>query len=96
MSDKLRKLSKQAMNEAVENKLSLRTMDALGREVDRMYGQYSKFSPGLKRLVAHETPFIAWYRNAVNFIYKTMPRDHPIVTTLINSADSATEEWRKG
>jgi hypothetical protein len=95
MSDKLRKLSKQAMNEAVENKLSLRTMDALGREVDRMYGQYSKFSPGLKRLVAHETPFIAWYRNAVNFIYKTMPRDHPIVTTLINSADSATEEWRK-
>jgi hypothetical protein len=95
MGDKLLKLSKKAMNEAVENKLSLRTMDALGREVDRMYGKYSKFSPTLKRLVAHETPFIAWYLNAVRFIYQTMPRDHPIATSLINSANSATEEWRK-
>jgi hypothetical protein len=95
MGDKLIKLSKKAMQEAVDNKLSLRTMDALGREVDRMYGKYSKFSPGLKRLVAHETPFIAWYLNAVRFIYKTMPTNHPVATAVINSATSATEEWRK-
>jgi hypothetical protein len=95
MPTKLVKLSKKAMNDAIENKLDLRTMDMLGREVDRMYGKYSKFPPGLKKFVSHETPFIAWYINAVNFIYKTMPRNHPIVTSVINNADTATREWRK-
>jgi hypothetical protein len=70
-------------------------MDALGREVDRMYGKYSKFSPGLKGAIAHETPFIAWYLNAVKFIYHTMPKNHPIATSVINNADVATREWRK-
>jgi hypothetical protein len=95
MSDKLFKLSKKAMSEAVDGKLDVRTVDMLGREVDRMYGQYSKFNPTIRKMVAHETPFIAWYLNAVRFIYKTLPRDHPVVTSVIAGAYEATEEWRK-
>lgn len=95
MDDQLMKLSKKAMNDAIENKLNLRTMDMLGRKVDEMYGKYSKFPPGLKKAIAYETPFIAWYLNAVKFIYKTMPRDHPIVTQSLSNAYEASQDWLK-
>lgn len=96
MDPSLKKLSKKAMEETIQDgKLSIRTADMLGRKVDEMYGKYSKFGPGTKKMIANATPFIAWYLNAVRFIYKTMPRDHPLVTSLINNAYQATEEWRK-
>lgn len=67
---------------------------SLGREVDRMFGKYGKFSPALRRSVATWTPFIPWSLNAVHFITQHLPRDHPVVTALIADAHQASQEWR--
>jgi hypothetical protein len=66
-----------------------------GREVDRMYGRYSKLSPAERRLITTYTPFIAWARNAAYFVTRTLPRDHPVALAVIASSEQATEEWRK-
>lgn len=66
-----------------------------GREVDRMYGRYSKLAPNERRLISTYTPFIAWAGNATYFIARTLPRDHPVATAVIASAEQATDEWRK-
>jgi hypothetical protein len=67
---------------------------ALGREVDRMFGKYGKFSPAMRRSIATWTPFIPWTLNALHFITQHLPNDHPVVTSLIASAHQAATEWR--
>lgn len=65
------------------------------REIDRMFGRYSKRSPAEKYWMATYTPFAMWAINAAFFVYRTLPRDHPLTTTVIAAAENATEEWRK-
>jgi hypothetical protein len=95
MSDHTIKLSKAAMDDAVEGLHNTNAQVALGREVDRMYGRYSKFSPNKRRMIAGYTPFIAWYLNAVQFLFDVLPRDHPVLTAVLAGANVATDEWRK-
>jgi hypothetical protein len=45
--------------------------------------------------LAMYTPFVAWYLNAVKFVYDVLPRDHPTATAVIAAAEIATDEWRK-
>jgi hypothetical protein len=95
MSDRTFKLSHDAIADAVEGLRDTNVQVRLGREVDRMYGRYAKFSPGKRRMIAGYTPFIAWYLNAVEFLTSVLPRDHPVLTSVLASANQATEEWRK-
>jgi GNAT superfamily N-acetyltransferase len=66
-----------------------------GREVDRMYGRYGKFSPTMRQGLVLYTPFVAWALNAAYFVSRTLPSDHPVATAVIASAEQAAEEWRK-
>jgi hypothetical protein len=95
MSDRTIKLSEAAINDTIEGLRDTNVQVRLGREVDRMYGRYAKFSPGKRRMIAGYTPFIAWYLNAVEFLTSVLPRDHPVLTSVLASANQATEEWRK-
>jgi hypothetical protein len=95
MDDKMFKLSKKAINEAAQGLKETPAQIAFGRQIDRMYGKYGKFSPTQRRIVAYYTPFLAWSLNAATFVYSVLPRDHPVVTSLILSMEQATEEWRK-
>lgn len=95
ITDRFVKLSKKAMDEATQKIQNPETMAQIGREVDRIIGKYGKFSPNMKARIAHETPFIAWYLNALRFIYKTLPRDHPVATAMIANSYGALDEWRK-
>lgn len=65
-----------------------------GREVDRMYGRYGKRSPAERKFFATYTPFAPWAINATYFVYRTLPRDHPVATAVIAASEQATEEWR--
>lgn len=89
------KLSEKAIDQAARRLLNTDEQVAFGRAVDRMYGKYGKFGPNERRMIALYTPFIAWSLNAVRFVYSVLPRDHPVITSLISSAELATEEWRK-
>lgn len=95
MSDRVVKLSGKAMDEAAEGLRNTNTQARFAEAVDRMYGQYSKFSPAQRRAVALYTPFIAWTLNALRFTAEVLPRDHPALTALIVSAHQTSEEWRK-
>jgi hypothetical protein len=88
-------LSAKAAQEAAEGLRNTPTQVKLGREVDRMYGQYGKYSPGLRNAISNYTPFIAWTLNSVKFLTSVLPKDHPVLTGLLASANIASEGWRK-
>jgi hypothetical protein len=67
----------------------------LGRELDKMYGKYGKFSPTERRMLALYTPFGAWAKNAAQYVYWTLPREHPLAMAAGALANQATEDWRK-
>jgi hypothetical protein len=95
MSANVVKLSRKAIDDATRGLNDVNTLAALGREVDAMYGRYGKFSPTMRRAIAAYTPFVAWTLNASKFLYLTMPKDHPVLTSVLTSANQASEEWRK-
>jgi hypothetical protein len=94
MTPRARALSEQAAKEQAEGLLSEDTAAALGREIDHMYGRYSKLSPLQRRIVANYTPFIAWMLNAGKFVGR-LPKDHPVFTAVMAAQERASEEWRK-
>lgn len=89
------KLSKKATDQAARGILDDNTAVALGREIDRMYGKYGKFSPDHRKMIALYTPFVAWTLNALTFVASVLPRDHPAALAAIASASIVTDEWRK-
>ena len=95
MDQKILKLGRAAVDDAAKGLTKTENQIKFGREVDTMYGKYGKFSPAQKKAISTFTPFAAWWLNSVNFVYRTLPRDHPVVTGLIATAEMATEEWRK-
>lgn len=88
-------LSRKAVEEAARGLTDTNTMVELGRRIDEMYGRYAKHSPRMQTVIANYTPFLPWTMNAINFLYHVLPRDHPVLTGLIASANTATEAWRK-
>jgi hypothetical protein len=95
MSDRLLMLSDKAVRQAAEGLTHTEAQVRFGREIDRMYGRYGKWSPGLRHTIASYTPFIAWSLNALRFLFDVLPRDHPVLTSALASASQATEDWRK-
>lgn len=95
ITDRLNKLSNEAIQQAADGLLDMNTVVALGKEVDRMYGRYSKFSPSERYWISTYTPFVRWALNAVRFVFDVMPRDHPVLTAMLASSYAASEDWRK-
>jgi hypothetical protein len=89
------KLGATAVDQAARGLRDTNEQARFAHEVRRMYGRYDAFAPDTRLMIQNYTPFIAWWLNSVKFVYSVLPRDHPAVTTLIASAEQATEEWRK-
>jgi hypothetical protein len=88
-------LSDKAIHEAAQGLQNTETMNLLARDVQRAYGKYSNFGPALREAIVHWTPFVPWTLNAVRFLATVLPKDHPVLSSLIASADAAEEDWRK-
>jgi len=88
-------LSDKAAKEAAEGLRGTASQVELARAVDRAYGRYSKFSPAQRDYILHSTPFIPWYRNMLEFLFRVMPEDHPVKTSLAVSLSASQEDWRK-
>lgn len=88
-------VSQGAVEQAAHGLKNTAAQVRLGRMVDDMYGKYGKFSPGARRALMLYTPFGAWTMSAVKFLYVVLPRDHPVLTSLLASANITTQEWRK-
>jgi hypothetical protein len=88
-------LTDKALTDAADGLRGSHAQVQLGRAVDRMYGQYQKFSPAKRETLLHTTPFYPWYRNVVTFLTKTLPVDHPVKTALLADISTVEEDWRK-
>jgi hypothetical protein len=88
-------LSDKAIQDAARGLHGTDAQVRVAREVDRMYGQYQKFSPEKREHLLHTTPFYPWYRNMAEFLIRTLPGDHPVKAALVANLDAATEDWRK-
>lgn len=67
---------------------------AYARAVDDVIGQYSKFSPGTRAAVQGMglAPFLAWFRNALKFVYVTLPKEHPVKTGILAGLYESLDE----
>jgi hypothetical protein len=88
-------LSDRAIDEAARGLHATEAQVELGRAVDRMYGQYQKFSPAKRETLLHTTPFYPWYRNVLTFLTKVLPVDHPVKAALLADMSAVEEDWRK-
>jgi hypothetical protein len=95
MEGRLVGLTDKAIRDAARGLQGTEAQVQAARAVDRMYGQYQKFSPEKRETLLHSTPFYPWYRNTVTFLTQTLPVDHPVKAALVADLDAATEDWRK-
>jgi hypothetical protein len=68
---------------------------ALGRMLDDMAGKYGKFSPTKKAAILSYSPFAAWFLSSLRFLAVVLPRDHPVLTSVIAAANQMSEDWRR-
>jgi hypothetical protein len=90
------KLTKDAYQDAADGLMNTPAQVRLGRYVDDAYGRYDKLSPNGRRMVSMATPFIMWTLSSLNFLTRVLPRDHPVLTSLLVAINQSQEEWRKG
>lgn len=94
MSDRTLKLTTAAIEDAARGLRDTNAQVALGRDVDRIWGNYNKFSPRMRAVIANYTPFAAWTWSAMRFLFDVLPRDHPVMTSMLAAAADATHDWR--
>jgi hypothetical protein len=85
----------QAFADALAGRKGTDAQVHLVRRLDDAFGQYQGRSPLAQQFIESATPFIPWWLNAVKFVSYVMPRDHPILTTLMADAQQASEQWRR-
>jgi hypothetical protein len=88
-------LSKKAAEEAAQGLRGTETQVEFGRAVERAYGKYSNFSKSQRERNLHWTPFLPWYSNAVKFLTQVLPKDHPVLTSLLAAGNVATQKERE-
>lgn len=68
-----------------------------GRYVHDVLGQYDRFSPGIKKFISTWAPFFPWYRNALKFVYYSLPAKHPVAqAALLGAARANATAFNKG
>jgi hypothetical protein len=70
-------------------------MIQLQKDLERVYGNYTRMSPGARKVWSTITPFWLWTRAAYKFTYLTMPANHSIATGLLAASANATRSERE-
>ena len=56
-----------------------------GRQIDHMFGQYSKYSPTVRAAIQGYAPFLPWYLTATKYVFWQLPVHHPVSSALLAS-----------
>jgi len=70
-------------------------VDRFAKEVERVFGNWSKLGPDARRYLSTYSPFWMWGRAALKFAAITLPKDHPILTGIIAATEQMTREERQ-
>lgn len=64
------------------------------REVDKVLGKYTRFSPTMRRTTQIVAPFLPWYINSLRFVLHTLPVEHPFAASVIAKVEqSFQQDW---
>jgi len=95
LEHKMITLGPKAMQDAAEGLRGTAAQVELARAIDRAYGRYSKFSPKGRDAILHSTPFVPWMGNMANFLFRVLPEDHPVKTSLMTAWMNSQEDERR-
>jgi hypothetical protein len=70
-------------------------MIRLQKDLEQIYGNYTRMSPGARKVLSTITPFWTWMRAAYLFTFCTMPAHRSVATGLLASFANATRAERE-
>ena len=69
----------------------------LQKDLEAVYGNYTRMSPGARKVLSTITPFWTWMRAAYTYVFWNMPAHHSVATGLLAATANATraerEQW---
>ena len=95
VSDNRLKNFSKAVEEGAQGLRNTNAQADLADFVRDAYGRYEAFTPSQRYILSTYTPFAAWIANSVKFLTVTMPRDHPVMSSILLANSRAWEEWRE-
>jgi hypothetical protein len=95
LTDELFKLSGKAIDDMARGLLDTAEQHRVANMVTDAFGNYSRFSPFQRRLIAEYSPFLAWVASSTRFLTRVLPRDHPLMMALLTVNERATADWRE-
>jgi hypothetical protein len=72
-----------ALHDVAHGLLDSKNVHDAARYIDETLGQYSRFSPSMRRFIQSAAPFLPWYLNSVRWVLWTLPGKHPIKTAVM-------------
>jgi hypothetical protein len=72
-----------AVRKFAEGKLSPNEASKLGNDVMDMMGNWSQLTPAVRGAVQTYSPFGLWWLTSMKFVFRTLPRDHPMKTAAL-------------
>lgn len=79
-----------AVRKFAEGKLSPNEASKLGNDVMEMMGNWSQLTPAVRNAVQTWSPFGLWWLTSMKFVFRALPRDHPMKTAALAAMESAT------
>lgn len=79
-----------AVKKFAEGKLSPNEASKLGNDVMDMMGNWSTLTPSVRGAVQTYSPFGLWWLTSMKFVFRTLPRDHPMKTAALAAMAAAT------
>lgn len=70
-------------------------VDRAAKSIEAIYGRWGASGPEARRFLTSWSPFWLWLRAATKFAWVTLPRDHPVLTSIIAASEEMTREERK-
>jgi hypothetical protein len=89
---KATRAQEKALQDMAKGLTDTKNIHDAARYIDQTMGQYSRFSPGMRKFVQSYTPFLPWYLNSARFVMWTLPAHHPIKTGIYATLAGAMQE----
>src|SRR6185437_8937716 len=79
-----------AVKKFAEGKLSPNEASKLGNDVMDMMGNWSQLTPAVRSAVQTWSPFGLWWLTSMKFVFRTLPKDHPMKTAALAAMETGT------
>lgn len=84
-----------AVQKFAEGKLAPNEASKLGNDVMEMMGNWTQLTPQVRRAVQTYSPFGLWWLTSMKFVFRTLPRDHPMKTAALAAMEVGTGSSEK-